>query len=106
MRGCNGRTEELAAGGMPVGLLPMIHYEQGEVELCSGDLIVSCSDGVTEAMNEQEEMWDEKELEKIVRSCSALPAAEIIQQVVAAVDRFANGAEQSDDITVSVMKFV
>jgi serine phosphatase RsbU (regulator of sigma subunit) len=35
-----------------------------------------------------------------------LPAAEIIQSVVAAVDQFANGAEQSDDITVTVMKFV
>jgi sigma-B regulation protein RsbU (phosphoserine phosphatase) len=105
-RACSGRSEELAAGGMPVGLLPTIAYQQGEVELKTGDLILSCSDGVTEAMNPAGEMWDEEQLEKIVRGCVGLPAAEMVQKVVAAVDTFANGAEQSDDITVSVMKFV
>ena len=89
-----------------MGLLPTIAYQQGEVELKTGDLILSCSDGVTEAMNPAGEMWDERELVNIIRGCAELPAAEIVKQVVATVDLFANGAEQSDDITVSVMKFV
>ncbi len=51
-------------------------------------------------------MWDEADLPKVVRNCSTLPPGKIIEQVVLSVDTFANGAEQSDDITVTVMKFV
>jgi sigma-B regulation protein RsbU (phosphoserine phosphatase) len=91
---------------MPVGLLPSISYQQGEVELCTGDMIFCCSDGVTEAMNDRGEIWDEAQLPDIVRRYAAMPAAEMITRIVCEVDTFANGAEPSDDITVSVMKFV
>jgi sigma-B regulation protein RsbU (phosphoserine phosphatase) len=106
LRSVSGAVEELAAGGMPVGLLPFISYEQGEVELQAGDVVMACSDGVTEAMNHQDEMWDDAALERVLRCNASLPALQIIERVVAAVDKFADGAEQSDDITVTVLKFV
>jgi sigma-B regulation protein RsbU (phosphoserine phosphatase) len=101
-----GATEELAAGGMPVGLLPQVSYDQGEIDLEEGDMIVACSDGVTEAMNPNDDMWEDADLEKVLRANTSLSATEVIQRVMTAVDEFANGAEQSDDITVSVMRFV
>ena len=79
--------------------------EQGEVDLETGDMILMCSDGITEAMNENDEIWDEAQLLEVVRSCSGLPAKQMIEQVVLAVNKYANGAEQSDDITVTVMSW-
>ncbi len=102
----NGSVESLSIGGMPVGLVPFAKYEQGEVELGVGDVILICSDGVTEAMNPDEEMLDGEAVEQLVRDHAALSANEVTLKVIEAVDRFANGAPQSDDITITVLRAV
>ena len=96
--------QALMPGGMPVGLVPVALYQQGEVALETGDVILACSDGVSEAMNAAEEIWDEKNVERILCEHAGCPAEVIIQRLVDAVDSFAAGAEQSDDITVAVVK--
>src|SRR5713101_7832780 len=47
----DGRTEWLETGGMIVGLLPDVEFECAAVELAPGDLLVACTDGITEAMD-------------------------------------------------------
>jgi sigma-B regulation protein RsbU (phosphoserine phosphatase) len=106
LRNRDASVELLAAGGMPVGLVPDITYRQGEVILEPGDVILSCSDGVSESMNRAEEFWDDAHVERVLRENAARPAAEIIDRLVAAVDQFADGADQHDDITVTVLKAV
>ncbi len=51
-------AEELEATGIAIGAMDDATYEQQEVALASGDLIVLYTDGVTEAVNDQEEMFD------------------------------------------------
>jgi sigma-B regulation protein RsbU (phosphoserine phosphatase) len=102
----NGTAESLTAGGMPVGLVPFSKYEQGEVDLETGDAIIICSDGVSEAMNPDQDMLADGTEEELLRQYAGLPAAEVARKVVEAVDRFANGAEQSDDITITVLRMV
>ena len=102
----DGTVESLNVGGMPVGLVPFAKYEQGDLELGTGDVILICSDGVAEAMNADQEMLDNEAVEQLVRDYAALPAAEITQKVIEAVDAFANGAPQSDDITITVLRAV
>jgi sigma-B regulation protein RsbU (phosphoserine phosphatase) len=104
LRGRDGTLQSLSAGGVPVGLVPVAAYQQGEVVLESGDVILAYSDGVSEAMNPAEEIWDEVYVERILRENARRPATEIIERLVSAVDEFAAGAEQSDDITVTVVK--
>jgi sigma-B regulation protein RsbU (phosphoserine phosphatase) len=106
LRGCDHSIQPLALGGMPVGLVPESTYKQGEVALEPGDVILACSDGVSESMNSAEEFWDDAEVERILRRYAACPAAEIIDRLVAAADEFAAGADQHDDITVAVLKIV
>ncbi len=102
----DGTVESLNVGGMPVGLVPFAKYEQGDLELGTGDVILICSDGVAEAMNADQEMLDNEAVEQLVRDYAALPAVEITQKVIEAVDAFANGAPQSDDITITVLRAV
>ena len=106
LRSGDGSLHLLAAGGMPVGLVPAVSYQQGEVLLEPGDVILACSDGVSEAMNSAEEFWDEAQVERVLRANAARPAADIINSLVAAADEFAGGAEQHDDITITVLKVV
>jgi len=95
----DGSYRKLGDGGMVVGLFGGVSYENEHVELCSGDIIVAYSDGVTEPENEFGEFGEER-LAQIVRENSLLPLPRIAEAVITAVIDWIGGTEQPDDITV------
>ena len=62
------------------------------------------TDGVSEAMNAEEEEFEEKRIEECVLSDLELSAEEIMQKLIAAVNEFAAGQPQADDITIQILK--
>ncbi|HUI54199.1 MAG TPA: SpoIIE family protein phosphatase [Bryobacteraceae bacterium] len=94
----------LEIGGPPVGLFRASKYEQAELDLRPGDLLILFTDGVSEAENPAEEEWGEEALVKAVRGCSGLPPSEMIASIMQAADAFASGAPQHDDITLVVAR--
>ncbi len=94
----------LDTGGPVVGLFPHAPYQEGSLELHPGDLFLGFTDGISEAMNPQEEEWGEERLIPAVAACSDQKAAEIIPTLMAEADRFASGAPQHDDMTLVVVK--
>ena len=98
-------VEMLPTTGMPVGLFPKRTYEMASTAVRPGDLLFLYSDGVTEACTEIEEnQFGTERLVDVLRSTSALPAMEILDAVFDAIDNFAAGAPQHDDITMLVLK--
>jgi sigma-B regulation protein RsbU (phosphoserine phosphatase) len=96
---------ELEATGMPVGLMDGAAFAVAQWDLAPGDKVVVYSDGVTEAQNTAGEFFGKKRLRVLLaahaaESCTAMHDA--IQDAVAA---FAEGAQQSDDITVMVIEY-
>src|ERR1700692_3823601 len=83
----DGQVERLDGGGFPVGMLEASEYDQGEVLLQPGDAVLCFSDGISEATNSKNEMWNESEVESIVRNCRGLTAQQMIDVLVAATDR-------------------
>ncbi|MGA8029053.1 MAG: SpoIIE family protein phosphatase, partial [Bryobacteraceae bacterium] len=69
-----------------------------------GDLLVAFTDGITEAMNTAEEEWGEENLTRSIQSCRGLTARETVAQIMQAVDDFAAGAEQHDDMTIIALR--
>jgi serine phosphatase RsbU (regulator of sigma subunit) len=104
LRSGDGQVERLDGNGFPVGLLDLSQYDQAEVLLQSGDAVVCFSDGISEATNVKNEMWNESEVENIVRTCRGLSAEQIIDVLVQATDRFTGEAEQADDMTVVAIR--
>jgi sigma-B regulation protein RsbU (phosphoserine phosphatase) len=101
----HGAVERLdQAGGTVVGLLPECAYEQAEVFLAPGDLLVIYTDGFSEAMNTNLEEWGEERLIDAIIVCNALPAKESIAKIMQAADAFASGAPQSDDMTLVILR--
>jgi phosphoserine phosphatase RsbU/P len=92
------------AGGTVVGLLPDCDYQQADVSLAPGDLLVIYTDGFSEAMNPNLEEWGEKRLLDSVASCDGLPAKDSIAKIMQAADAFASGAPQSDDMTLVILR--
>jgi phosphoserine phosphatase RsbU/P len=103
-RAATGEIERLTQGGPPVGLLTESFYQDGETVLQPGDTLLCFSDGISEATNEQRDMWEEEAVEQILRESGDISAAELIKRVIAGADAFAGAAEQADDMTVVALK--
>ncbi|MEP7077130.1 MAG: SpoIIE family protein phosphatase [Acidobacteriota bacterium] len=102
----DGSVLKLEEGGAVVGMLPpmLVNYTQGEIQLAAGDLLVGYTDGISEAMNPNEEEWGEDAMLESIKTVADMPAAQILPFVVAAADRFADGAKQHDDMTMVIVK--
>ena len=100
----NGETLYLTEGGMVVGLFPGVPFERGFVKLQSGDIVVSCTDGITEAMNAREDEYGNERLAEFVRSVSSEPAEKIVAAVLDDVDRFSRGGAHEDDRIIFILK--
>ena len=94
----------LEAGGPVVGLLPGACYGQQECTLASGDIFVAYTDGISEALNEAEEEWEEDRFIAAARACACLSAKDMIHSIFKAADAFTGNAKQYDDMTLLVMK--
>lgn len=103
---CSDRvqTKRLKIGGIPLGMLPEFTYEEESIPLEEDSILVAYSDGVSEAMNTQEEMFGEERIASVIDQHRHKPAVEIIDQLVSAVKEFAAGYPQSDDITIVVVR--
>ncbi len=100
----NGEIEILIEGGLILGMMPEVSYEERTIQLRKGDYILMYTDGVTEAMDEDENEFGEERVEKILSEYNALSAEAIIKKVTAEVEAFVRNTPQSDDITLVALK--
>lgn len=90
--------------GVVLGIMDGLTYRQDSAELQPGDLVVIFSDGVTEAVDMQDEEFGEERLLAVVRRHRAEPAESIVSAIVAAVERHGATRAQYDDLTIVVIK--
>ncbi len=86
-------------GGIALGVIDGIEYEQAEVRLERGETLILYTDGVTEAMNEAEEEFGLDRLAAVLTSHPSNDPEEVNGAIFEAVRAFAGDAPQSDDIT-------
>jgi phosphoserine phosphatase RsbU/P len=96
--------QELATGGMLVGILEDASYLDKRIALGPGDLVVCYSDGVTDAEDRAETSFGKERLIELLKECKSKKSQEIIDLVMATIDRHAAGMAQLDDITLVVIK--
>jgi len=103
--GDDSRCEKLRAGGPVIGLFENLTYEEGRLQLHSGDMVVAYTDGLTESLNVVEQEFGEAELCELLNEAAAdLSADEILAEVVRRVRVWSAGAPQHDDLTLVVLK--
>lgn len=107
MAGANADACEmirLETGGMVIGLLPDAEYQHETVQLQPGDVLVIYSDGISEAMNMQEEEFGEPRLARLIAAHLHLPPTDLRDRVLAEIAGFVREAPQHDDMTLVVGK--
>lgn len=87
-----------------LGVIDGLPFKKNELALNQGDTLILYTDGVTEAENVVKEQFGEARLEQVLAGCQGASCEEIVNRINSAVKEFAGEAEQSDDITVLVIK--
>jgi sigma-B regulation protein RsbU (phosphoserine phosphatase) len=100
-----GETTLVATEGdtFPLGILEDVNYEETRLQLQPGDKVVFYTDGIVEAMNEQEEIYGFERLQEVIKSSQADTSEALMNEVITSVQEFAGKAPQHDDITVIVV---
>ena len=78
--------------------------ELDRVQLSPGDLLVFYSDGLTEAMNSDQEQFGEDRLMRAVEEADNLNVSGIREFILAEVKTFLNGISAQDDMTLVVLR--
>ncbi len=98
---------KLRTGGMILGVMTtLIPYNSETVELEKGDLLILFTDGITEAMNPDFVEFSDERLEELSLNMAGKSSVEILENIMNEVKIYINGAEQSDDITLIIIKVI
>jgi serine phosphatase RsbU (regulator of sigma subunit) len=117
----DGTARWLEEAGVPLGVMAESTYASVEAALEPGDVLILYSDGVTEAQRasiagdgdsdddsdepgEDTEFFDERRLETAAREARGRPASAIVAHIMDSIRAFTDGAEQSDDVTLVVVR--
>lgn len=100
----SGTMEQLAAGGLPLGIMTEADFREGRTTLNAGDVLVIYSDGISEAVSPSgEEFGPTRLYEAVARNLDA-SAAGIRDRIESALTKFSQGTPAGDDITMVIVK--
>jgi phosphoserine phosphatase RsbU/P len=97
--------EAFTEGSFPVGLVPEAEYTASRLKLEPGDTLVLFSDGVTEAMDPNEQMFGIPRLRELLTGQTECPLEHLQKCILEAVENFARGAHQADDLTLLIVRY-
>ncbi len=92
-------------GSFPVGLVPEAEYVVARLKLEPQDTLVLFSDGVTEAMDPDEQLYGVPRLLEVLQEKPETPLEQIQDQILESVQTFARGASQADDLTLLLVRY-
>ncbi len=103
----NGQAELLSTEpSLLLGVEMNARYTANELTLSPGDTLFLYTDGLTEAENIRKELFGERRALETAATSGALTASEQMERMHQAVHTFVDGAEQSDDLTMLVIRFM
>jgi sigma-B regulation protein RsbU (phosphoserine phosphatase) len=99
-----GDCEEVAGQGIVLGIFEGITLSEQEIDLAPGDTLVFYTDGVTEAMDANHQLFGEERLQAIIAANPQASAADLLQTIATAVRTFTADTPPSDDLTLFIVK--
>ncbi|MFO7683264.1 MAG: SpoIIE family protein phosphatase [Chloroflexota bacterium] len=106
LRHASGIVEELPAKGSLLGAFRDVLFNEETTTLAPGDVLLLYTDGVTESRDAERGFFGEERLKTAVAKAGNCSAAEIVQEIVTAVNTFTGPVSQADDLTILAAKRV
>ena len=91
--------------GLVLGAMEGIKYKEGQIRLCRGDILFAYTDGITEAADPDDALFEEARLLEAANKFGDLGLFDLLSGVKEEVEMFVRGAPQSDDITMLAVSY-
>jgi sigma-B regulation protein RsbU (phosphoserine phosphatase) len=104
LRRSSGLIERLDVGGLPIGIQAEAKYESASVALAPGDWLIIFTDGLVEAVNANDEEFDEPRLLSTLEAGLSTTPRELLERLMANLDLFVGSTPQHDDVTCLLVK--
>ncbi|HVP44507.1 MAG TPA: GAF domain-containing protein [Terriglobales bacterium] len=102
---CRGaKVEALESTGLPLGLFADAEYDEISLRPAPDDVFVFFSDGITDAVSSDGDLFGRSRIEQIVEASCTRSADDIVTAIFDAVARHAAGSDPFDDQTVVAIK--
>lgn len=98
-----GTAQFIGDGGFPVGITTIAEYESLHLDYYNGDRLFFYSDGITECMNSQGEMFGEERLLRVVEETRQLPTNEVLNSIRQRIEDWRGSNKFDDDISMLVL---
>lgn len=102
--GSRRRIARLQNHGIALGVVPKLSLSEGRTMLMPGDYFVAYTDGITEAMRNDQTEWGISRFRNAVKALRGESSSAMVSQILGALDDFVGDAAQSDDVTLWVLK--
>lgn len=103
LRRASGEVEEVPGlGGMAIGVFDDLGLKEGQVDILPGDVLLLYTDGLNEAINDKEEMYELDRAKKWLARTKPTAAPEMIESLIADWLAFTGPVDQFDDLTLMV----
>jgi serine phosphatase RsbU (regulator of sigma subunit) len=103
-RSGTGKIEGLVSDAFALGMFDFASYQSCPLNLGPGDILVVYSDGLPDAQNQQEEMFGEERLLRLIREEAPLGSHALEQKLLKSIEEFIQGVPQTDDITFVIVE--
>jgi sigma-B regulation protein RsbU (phosphoserine phosphatase) len=99
-------VEAIQATGIPLGMFPDVEYEEFTLSTQPGDMLVFYSDGMIDAENDRDEMFDLDRLTAVLEKHRHCSASTMVSNILKEVSDFQGGVEHFDDETVIALRVI
>ncbi len=99
-------VEPIQATGIPLGMFPDVEYEEFTLSTQPGDMVVFYSDGMIDAEDDHDEMFDLDRLMSVLTEHRRCSAATMVSNILKAVSTFQGELEHFDDETVIALRVI
>jgi sigma-B regulation protein RsbU (phosphoserine phosphatase) len=96
--------KDLDGSGLPLGVFENTVYHQFEHQIKPGHIILIGTDGIWESHNLDGEMFGKDRFKETIKTHANLPAKELVNAVIAALDEFSHPLQKEDDVTLVIVK--
>jgi sigma-B regulation protein RsbU (phosphoserine phosphatase) len=101
----DGTFELLEKGGTIIGLGGVLPFEEEDKAFSAGDKIIIYTDGVFEFTNDKGELFGEERFHALVKSLHGLDIGAMLDEIVRAIEGFAQGEKLRDDVSILGLEF-
>jgi len=104
-RAVDRTVHTLDARGIVLGVVEIAQFEQKTVRMEPEDVIVFFTDGVTDTIDTQENLYGQEQFAACLKECGDRDADQILETILDHIDRYSGSAPRSDDLTIVIARY-